>query len=313
MLKSDQRAEECDATKLNSSRKVRVIKKYSNMKNDEFYIGWMNDAPGSFASTIKKYLLVLLPVVVVIGVLLALSQKKFGTGNFEFGTLTELKGIYSNTPVPNLKVINGKDIWGNENYITVPLIGYGKHGADGVIADLEKEKNTMLQGKQITLKGTLLHNDGKLLMQVDANDEPLVNVSTANENITSKINDLGMLDVKGEIVDPKCFFGVMKPGEGKPHKDCAIRCILGGMPPVLKVEDNNGNQNYYLLVGANGEKINEAVKDFVALPVTLHAKAIQYDDWIVLYVNPENGLQHYSYIKEHHGNVYASCSAECAR
>src|SRR3954452_135827 len=112
------------------------------MKNDEFYIGWMSNIPQSFAGTIKKYLLVLLLIVIVLGALLALSQKKFGTGNFEFGTLTEVKGIYSNTPVPNLKVMNGKDIWGNENYITVPLIGYGKHGADGIIADLEKEKNT---------------------------------------------------------------------------------------------------------------------------------------------------------------------------
>src|SRR4051794_11395186 len=105
------------------------------MKNDEFYIGWMGNAPKSFSSTIKKYELVLLPIIIVLGVLLALSQKKFGTGNFEFGTLTEVKGIYSNTPVPNLKVLNGTGIWGNENYITVPLIGYGKHGADRIIAD----------------------------------------------------------------------------------------------------------------------------------------------------------------------------------
>src|SRR3954447_18839793 len=151
------------------------------MENDEFYIGWMKKAPRSFAGTIKKYLLMLLPIVILLGVLLALSQKKFGTGNFEFGTLTELKGIYSNTPVPHLKVVNGKDIWGNENYITVPLIGYGKHGADGVIADLEKEENTTLQGKQITLKGTLLYNDRKLLMQIDENDKPLVNVG-GNKN-----------------------------------------------------------------------------------------------------------------------------------
>src|SRR3954466_9352731 len=102
------------------------------MKNDEFYIGWMGNAPHSFANTIKKYLLVLLPIVIVLGVLLALSQKKFDTGNFEFGTLTDVKGIYSSTPVPNLKVANGKDIWGNENYVIVPVIGYGKHGAEGV-------------------------------------------------------------------------------------------------------------------------------------------------------------------------------------
>jgi hypothetical protein len=280
------------------------------MKNDEFYIGWMGNAPKSFASTIKKYLLVLLSVVVVIGGLLALSQKKFGTGNFEFGTLTEVKGIFSNTPVPNLKVVYGKDIWGNASYITVPLIGYGKFGADGIIAALEKEKQTSLEGKEVTLKGTLLYNDGKLLMQIDENDKPLLNVA---ENKTAKVapktKELGTLDVKGEIVDPKCFFGVMKPGEGKPHKDCAIRCILGGMPPMLKVQDESGEENYYLIVGASGEKMNKAVKDFVASPVELNAKAVQYDDWIILYVNAENGLQHYSYISEHYGNMYASCTS----
>lgn len=284
------------------------------MKNDEFYIGWMDNAPKSFADTVKKYLLVLLPIIIVLGVLLALFQKKFGTGNFEFGTLTEVKGIYSNTPVPNLKVINGKDIWGNENYITVPLIGYGKFGAEGIIADLEKEKNISLRGKEITLKGTLLYNDGKLLMQIDENDKPLLDVAKNKEaDATPKTKELGTLDVKGEIVDPKCFFGVMKPGEGKPHKDCAIRCILGGMPPVLKVEDEKGKENYYLIVGSKGEKMNEAVKDFVASPVELRAKAVQYDDWIVLYVNAEDGLQHYSYIAEHYGSMYATCTSKCLK
>src|SRR6266498_1019463 len=229
------------------------------MKNDEFYIGWMGKAPRGFSRWIKRYLLVLLPIVIVLGVLLALSQKKFDTGNFEFGTLTEVKGIYSNTPVPSLKVVNGKDILGNENYITVPLIGYGKHGADGIIADLEKEKNANLQGKEVILKGTLLYNDGKLLMQIDANDKPLLNVTTSsNENASTKIKDLGIIDVKGEIM-------------------------------------------------------NKAVKDFVASPVELHAKAVVYDDWVVLYVNAENGLQHYSYINDHYGNMYASCSVACSK
>jgi len=283
------------------------------MDNDEFYIGWMQQAPKSFASWVKKYLFVLLPIIIVLGVLLALSQKQFGTGTFEFGTLTEVKGIYFNAPFPNIKVVNGKDIWGNENYITVPLIGFGKHGADGVIADLEKEKNISFEGKEITLKGTLLYNDGKLLMQIDANDKPLLNVSGNKSNTDFvQTKDLGTLDVKGEIVDPKCFFGVMKPGEGKPHKDCAIRCILGGIPPVLKVTDNEGKQNYYLIVGEHGEKMNEAVQDYVATLVNIHAKAIEYGDWIVLYVQ-QNGLQHYSYISEHYENEIAMCGKNCVK
>jgi hypothetical protein len=134
--------------------------------SSEFYIGWMPKAPDSFARWIKKYLFGLSLIVIVIGVLLALSQKKFDTGTFEFGRLTEVKGIYFDKPVPNIKVVNGTDIWHNYNYITIPLIGYGKHGADGIISEIEKEKNTTLSRKEVTLKGTLLYNDGKLLMQM---------------------------------------------------------------------------------------------------------------------------------------------------
>jgi hypothetical protein len=268
----------------------------------------MNNAPKSFTATVKKYLLVLFPIVIVLGVLIALSQKKFGSGTFEFGTLTEVTGVYSDVPVPNLKVVNGKDVWGNEDILRIPLIGYGKFGAGGIITGVEKQKNTSLEGKEVTLKGTLLYNDGKLLMQLDANDSPLLNVAE-NKNVDGSLRtkELGTVDVKGEIVDPKCFFGVMKPGEGKPHKDCAIRCILGGMPPVLKVEADDGRENYYLILGTNGEKLNEAVRDFVASPVELHAKAVQYDDWIVLYVDPGTGLKHYSYIEEHYRASLASC------
>jgi hypothetical protein len=261
------------------------------MNKNEFYIGWMKDAPNNIAAFVKKYVLVLLTIVIVLSVLLALSQKKFGKGTFEFGTLTEVRGVYFAKPIPNLKVMNGKDIWGNASYITIPLIGYGKFGLDGVISDIEKQQHVVLESKAVTIKGTLLYNDGKILMQVDGNDQPINNIAAAgtekNEILASK--DIGTLQLKGEIVDPKCFFGVMKPGEGKPHKDCAIRCILGGIPPVLRVNNTNGTTNYYFILGANGEKMNRAVQSYVAAPVEIKAKAVQYNDWIVLYVG-NNGI-----------------------
>ncbi|MBG9378254.1 hypothetical protein I5907_18590 [Panacibacter sp. DH6] len=281
------------------------------MNNDEFYIGWMQQAPKGFAVWIKKYVFALLPITIALGVSVALAQKKFGSGNFEFGTLTTVTGVYSHSPVPNIKVFDGKDFWGNKNYITIPLIGFGKHGADGVIADLENETNIAFEGKELALKGTLLYNDGKLLMQIDANDKPLVMVNEPAGKVPETLQEnIGIIDIKGEIVDPKCFFGVMKPGEGKPHKDCAIRCILGGIPPVLKVTNDEGIQHYYLMVGEHGEKMNDAVRDYVATPVTLHAKAVAYGDWIVLYVQP-GGLQHYSYMREHYSNNIAMCGKRC--
>lgn len=259
------------------------------MNKDEFYIGWMPDAPNSFAKHVRKVIIVLVILAVAGGIVLSLGQKKFDTSNFEFGQLTEVKGIYHQFPVPSLKVMTKQDAFGNTSYITMPLVGYGKFGAEGVIAELEKEKNASFDKKQVTFKGTLLYSDGKTLMQIDKNDQPLIDVSNTDEKISSvEIKELGTVQLTGEVLDPKCYFGVMKPGHGKPHRDCAIRCIAGGMSPVFWVRNEKGKYNYYLILDENGKKMNDELKDHIAEPVSLTARAVQYDDWIVLYTNKES-------------------------
>jgi hypothetical protein len=37
-------------------------------------------------------------------------------------------------------------------------------------------------------------------------------------------SDRGPVELTGEIVDSKCFLGVMVPGSGKTHKECASLC-----------------------------------------------------------------------------------------
>jgi hypothetical protein len=96
----------------------------------------------------------------------------------------------------------------------------------------------------------------------------------------------------------------MKPGLGKPHRDCAIRCILGGISPLLHDENAKGASNYYIIVGANGERMNEVVQNFVAEPVELNGKLVQYDDWIVVYVNNVNGIKRYD---------TKGCTSACSR
>ena len=284
------------------------------MKTSEFYIGWMQQAPAALAKFIRQNLLAVLIVVIGLAAVLALSQKKFGTGNFEFGQLTTIKGIYFDKPIPCIKVINGKDIWGNLSYITIPLVGYGKHGADGIITDWEKEKNQSLNQKEITAKGTLLYNDGKTILQIDQNDQPLTLISNdpIREDQLPQLKFLGNATIKGQIIDPKCYFGVMKPGEGKPHSDCAIRCILGGISPMLKVEDESGNRNYYILLGPDGEKINEVAQDFVAEPVSVKVKQVQYDDWIVVYLEDAHSISRLSSPGEQSGRKNISSIVACA-
>src|SRR3954470_3393388 len=103
-------------------------------REDEFYIGWMGQAPGGLAKFFRSYLLLLFLVIAIIGVTIAISQKKFSTSTFEYGSLTNVKGVYFDKPVPMLKVIAGKDLFGKLSYITMPLVGYGKRGVDGIIS-----------------------------------------------------------------------------------------------------------------------------------------------------------------------------------
>ena len=64
-----------------------------------------------------------------------------------------------------------------------------------------------------------------------------------------RIKVLGMVNLKGELVDTKCYFGVMRPGEGKVHRGCAARCLSGGVPPGLLVRDTDGVGHVVLLAG----------------------------------------------------------------
>lgn len=263
------------------------------MDNSEFYIGWQPKTPHRLAKHIQKVVFALATLVIGAGIVLSVKQKKFSTASFEFGQLTEIKGIYQKFPVPSVKVLTRKDALGNFSYLTIPLVGYGKSGAEGTIASLEKEKNMILDKKEITLKGTLLYSDGKTLLQIDKNDNPLISISaaTSSQQVSPVIRDLGTIELTGEVLDPKCYFGVMKPGHGKPHRDCAIRCIAGGMSPVFYVRNEKGEANYYLIIGVNGEKINDQLQSYVAEPVSLKAKAVQFDDWMVLYVNAKEDIK----------------------
>lgn len=254
------------------------------MRNNEFYIGWMPAAPASFSKHLKKVIAALAAFFILMGVMLALLQKQFSLAVFEFGKLTELQGVYFDSPFPALKVVKGKDVLGRDQHTTILLVAYGKLGARGIVRQLEAEANTKLNGKQVTLRGTLLYSEGRMLMQLDQNDKPLLGLSGNSTAAIPSRTELGTITLKGEIVDPKCYFGVMKPGQGKPHKDCAIRCILGGIPPVLRVPTAEGRNNFYLLAGTS-ININKAVQDFVAEPVTITAHAVQQDDWTILYVD----------------------------
>ena len=209
----------------------------------EFYIGWQDEMPKHNASFLKK---VLIPVFILIPIMafaFVFFQKPFNDFKFEFGNITTITGTYYEHPLP--MVIVNKGSLPESLSQDVVLVGYGKFGAYGIIKDIEAEKGR-LNGKQVELAGTLIHGDGKVMMELTEKKASLKQILTTPVLIPSTNMNKKDVTLSGEIIDPKCYFGAMKPGEGKIHKSCAIRCISGGTPPILKTKNNDGNR-YYIL------------------------------------------------------------------
>ena len=90
----------------------------------------------------------------------------------------------------------------------------------------------------------------------------------------------------GEIIDPKCYIGAMKPGGGKTHKACAILCLKGGIPPML-VTKTAGGEFFYLITDANGGPIVTPLLPFVGDRIKVRAKVDIYGDLAVAKLDPK--------------------------
>ena len=101
---------------------------------------------------------------------------------------------------------------------------------------------------------------------------------------------LGRQLLRGEIVDSKCWFGVMKPAQGKAHKDCAIRCISGGAPPAFVVRsagaDGRERTLVLLLAATDGAPLGPRILDLVAEPVEIAGEVSRLGDQLLFSTDP---------------------------
>lgn len=104
---------------------------------------------------------------------------------------------------------------------------------------------------------------------------------------TQATTDFGRQTFVGEIVDAKCYNGAMNPGRYKPHRACATVCVSGGIPPMLVVNAAGGSVASFLLVGSNGEMINDQVISLLARPVRVTGQLTLSHDLWVFSIDPE--------------------------
>ena len=228
----------------------------------DFYVGYLPQAPRPLATFIKRVVGVLGLLVVGTALVLIFGQMPFDNSAFEYGKLRTFEGIVEAQPCPTLLVERPGAVGREEKYSRYLMVAPGKHAADDLVAGLD--------GKQVRLQGQLIYREGETMIEVVPGSIQPVDTASATKE---PIRDLGPVTVTGEIVDSKCYTGVMNPGRGKVHRDCAARCLSGGIPPIF-VSSNGEDQ--YQLVGTDGAAIGrDALREFVAEPITARGELWQ--------------------------------------
>src|SRR5205823_6564131 len=211
--------------------------------------------------TVLKAVVVVLTLALLAPVVLAVSQRMIGASVFEWSTQKTFSGILQTTPYPHLFVPRPGNVDGLPRFSTYYLVAPWKFG-------LNREAIAALDGNQVTLKGALIYRGDQTMIETKPEWIQVVEKTSATTPLPQSV-PLGKQTLTGEIVDSKCFLGVMNPGQLTPHRACALRCISGGCPPVLLVRQKDGPAIYLLLVSVKGKPVNKQVLDMVAEPLEI--------------------------------------------
>ena len=250
-------------------------------ERDPFYVGYF-PMPKPIKRFILPWLVGNLVLAIGIAVVIASQDREPGDGVWETNKAVEVFGRLIHHPYPMLRTEQG------ETYL---LVEQGKIGAQ---ARLEK----LLDRRFATVTGYLIEREGRKVLEIDSSlEEPVVTyigppkfdergelqgiLATAIIPAPHRTN-LGTYTLTGEIVDPKCYLGVMQPGEGKTHKACATLCIKGGIPPMFLVRNKQGNTAAYLLTDAEGNAFPESHHEYIADPIELTGEVFRDGDLLTL-------------------------------
>lgn len=235
--------------------------------HDDFYVGYQpRTTPGLRRSTrvIAGTLLVIAAVAVVA---LVTSQPRFASSRFEYGIYRSYEGELVEWPYPMLVTPDRAFL----------LVGEGKFG----VADFMRGH----AGEHVQVSASLIERGSDRMLQVNLHT---VRFSRIRATEQSSPVDLGNVVLSGEIVDTKCHLGVMNPGDGKAHRDCAVRCISGGAPPGFLVRDEASQTRLLLLVGADGRALGREVLDYVAEPIAISGRLVRQGTTLILKAEPRD-------------------------
>lgn len=247
-------------------------------QSEEFYVGYLPQAPRGIAGSVRRIVISLLVLAAVVAVALVYGQHRYAASFFEFGRVREFEGELLEKPFPRLLVRRAAPPLALP-FVTYTLVGQGKHGAAAEALGFN--------GRNVKLRGTLIHRDDTAMIELVPGSISIGNSASEIQPSNAIPEELGAYGLAGEIVDSKCYLGVMNPGHTKPHRECASLCIRGGIPPLFVARDADGQKINLWLLSEKGEPVNQQVLDFVAEPVQITGQIKRAGDQLYLYANPQ--------------------------
>lgn len=247
-------------------------------KNNEFYVSYIAGSLGTKTKrSLKKFVLVAVLFIIGAALIFSLSQKQFKNSSFELTSDTKITGVFYENPYQMLRVKIADNTFKN-----ILLVGFGKLSVNPFLKEIRAEVNN-LNGKKISIEGNLIYYNGKTLIQItDKEKVSLIDDATTKISNNEVVSEMTL---QGEVIDPKCYFGVMKPGKGKIHRSCATLCISGGIPPVLATSDANNLSEYFLLTDMKGRPIYKDILPFVGKPAEFKGIVEKNGDWYTLKID----------------------------
>jgi hypothetical protein len=242
----------------------------------EFYVGYQQKAPPGIAHRVRTFLAFLFALAALSAIIFAAVQRTYAPSFFEYGKVRSFVGIISAHPYPTLTLQLPIEDFPARHYFL--LVAEGKHGADSQVVPFD--------GKSVSLRGTLIYRDSQAMIEIVNGSIQLrtsMPVEAMAEDGPAKPQLLGTFDLSGEIVDSKCFLGVMNPGNGKVHRDCAARCLSGGIPLALVTQDFRGKPAFLLLLNEQRKPLKRKYfLRIVGQPVTISGQVLKSGDTLYL-------------------------------
>lgn len=235
--------------------------------NDDFYIGYLPQAPAATARHVRRVVAGLATALLAAAALLASTLPHLGEGLFQFGQVRTFAGILRVGPDGTALLVDDAD-----DYL---LVGPGKTGV------LEWCGGPP---RAVTVPATLIERDARRVLELAGPPQDDATAARAEAAVSSA--SLGTFTLTGEIVDPKCYFGVMNPGEGRVHRACAVLCLRGGITPVFVARDRTGAAVPLLVATGSGGAPDPRLLRWVGEGVSGTGEVVRTGRWLTWRLDP---------------------------